>query len=109
MRKRPDRETLSALDQFADQASFSENKTTSKQDDMTLGKYADMPLEKLKLVSTRVPVDLIDKLQRIAAYTEFSIQDVIIAGVRKETERVIKRYEEKIGHTLPPVPQKVKL
>ena len=56
-----------------------------------------------------MPVDLIDKLQRIAAYTELSIQDVIIAGVRNETERVIKRYEEKIGHTLPPSPQKVKL
>ena len=109
MRKRPDRRTLSALDQFADQASLSENKTTSKQDDMPSSKDADITSEKLKLVSTRVPVDLIDKLQRIAAYTEFSIQDVIITGVRKETERVIKRYEEKIGHTLPPVPQKVKL
>ena len=109
MRKRPDRETLSALDKFADQAATSESKMTSKQDDMTSSKYANVPSERLKVVSTRVPVDLIDKLQRIAAYTELSIQDVIIAGVRNETERVIKRYEEKIGHTLPPSPQKVKL
>ena len=109
MRKKPDRGTLSALDQFADQASCSENKITSKQDDIQLSKYADMPAETLKMVSTRVPVDLIDKLQRIAAYTELSIQDVIIAGIREETGRVIKRYKEKIGHALPPIPQKVKL
>ena len=109
MRKRPARETLSALDQFADQVDSPENKTISKQDDMTSSKYADIPSETLKLVSTRLPVDLIDKLQRIAAHTELSIKDVIIAGVRKETEQVVKRYEEKVGHTLPPVPQKVKL
>ena len=109
MRKRPDRRTLSALDQFADQASLSENTTTRQQDDMSARKHADVKSEILKLVSTRVPVDLIDRLQRIAAHTELSIQDVIIAGVREETERVIKRYEEKIGHALPPVPQKVKL
>ena len=109
MRKRPDRRTLSALDQFADQASLSENTTTPQQDHMSARKHVDVKSEILKLVSTRVPVDLIDRLQRIAAHTELSIQDVIIAGVREETERVIKRYEEKIGHALPPVPQKVKL
>ena len=109
MRKRPDRRKLSALDQFADQASMYDNKTTSKHDDMSSSKHVEVKSEILKLVSTRVPVDLIDRLQRIAAHTELSIQDVIIAGVREETERVIKRYEEKIGHALPPVPQKVKL
>lgn len=109
MRKRPDRRKLSALDQFADQASMYENKTTSKHDDMSSSNHVEVKSEILKLVSTRVPVDLIDRLQRIAAHTELSIQDVIIAGVREETERVIKRYEEKIGHALPPVPQKVKL
>ena len=109
MRKRPDKRTLSSLDQFADQASLSENMTTSKHDILKLRKHIDMPADTLKLVSTRVPVSLIDRLQRIAAHTELSIQDVIIAGVREETERVIKRYKEKIGHALPPVPQKVKL
>ena len=109
MRKRPDRGTLSSLDQFADQASLSENMTASQHDDKNVSKYVDMTADTLKLVSTRVPVSLIDRLQRIAAHTELSIQDVIIAGVREETERVIKRYEEKIGHALPPVPQKVKL
>ena len=86
MRKRPDRRKLSALDQFADQASMYENKTTSKQDDMSSSKHVEVKSEILKLVSTRVPVDLIDRLQRIAAHTELSIQDVIIAGVREETE-----------------------
>ena len=109
MRKRPDRGTLSSLDQFADQASLSESMTASQHDDKKVSKYVDMTADTLKLVSTRVPVSLIDRLQRIAAHTELSIQDVIIAGVREETERVIKRYEEKIGHALPPVPQKVKL
>ena len=109
MRKRPDRGTLSSLDQFGDQASLSENMTASQHDDKTASMYVDMTADTLKLVSTRVPVSLIDRLQRIAAHTELSIQDVIIAGVREETERVIKRYEEKIGHALPPVPQKVKL
>ena len=109
MRKRPDRGTLSSLDQFADQASLSENMTASQHYDKKVSKYVDMTADTLKLVSTRVPVSLIDRLQRIAAHTELSIQDVIIAGVREETERVIKRYEEKIGHALPPVPQKVKL
>ena len=109
MRKRPDRGRLSSLDQFADQASLSENMTALQHDDKKVRKYVDMTADTLKLVSTRVPVSLIDRLQRIAAHTELSIQDVIIAGVREETERVIKRYEEKIGHALPPVPQKVKL
>ena len=109
MRKRPDRGTLSSLDQFADQASLSENMPASQHYDKKVSKYVDMTADTLKLVSTRVPVSLIDRLQRIAAHTELSIQDVIIAGVREETERVIKRYEEKIGHALPPVPQKVKL
>ena len=109
MRKRPDRRTLSSLDQFADQASLSENITAPQHDYQKVSKYADMQAGALKLMSTRVPVSLIDRLQRIAAHTDLSIQDVIIAGVREETERVIKRYEEKIGHALPPVPQKVKL
>ena len=109
MRKRPTG-SAAALDRFGDQSSALAGVPASQQTDKTAQQHVSMSAPKaMKLVSTRLPVELVELLQRIAAHTELSIQDVITEGVRRETRRVISRYEEQVGHTLPPLPQKVRV
>jgi len=109
VRKRP-KGTASDLDRFADDVSMSAQEpasVTARKPAVVLSK--EKPAEELKLVSTRLPLELVQMLARITAHTELSIQDVVTEGVRQEVERVVRRYEEQVGHALPPVPAKVRL